>query len=86
MNKTNIKIERTDIVRLKTISEYEEAGDEITELVEKFAGHYVRVLGIEEEINEFGERTYMVEDINSNNGIVGVTDHEIAIVYKAQEI
>ncbi len=82
--KTNI--ERTDIVTLKTISEYEEAGDEITELVEKFAGHYARVLGIEEELNEFGERTYVVEDINSNNGIVTVTDHEISAVYKAQEM
>ena len=41
---------------------------------------------IEEELNEFGERTYMVEDINSNNGLVSVTDHEIAIVYKAQEM
>ena len=86
MNKTNIKIERTDIVRLKTISEYEGAGDEITELVEKFAGHYVKVLGIEDELNEFGEHTYMVTDINSNNDIVTVTDHEIAIVYKAQAL
>lgn len=82
--KTNI--ERTDIVTLKTLGEYEEAGDEITELVEKFAGHYVRVIGIEEELNEFGERTYVVEDINSNNGIVTVTDHEIAVVYKAREM
>ena len=41
--KTKVDIAVGDIVKLKTIQDYEEAGDEVTELVKMFAGQYCRV-------------------------------------------
>ena len=82
---TNKNIEVGDIVKLKTIEEYLEAGDEVTELVEMFAGQYGKVESLEEEVNEFGERTYEISIIKSK-GLVGVTDHEIAELYKKVEL
>ena len=82
--KTRVEIAVGDIVKLKTIQEYEEAGDEVTELVEMFAGQYCRVENLEEEANEFGERTYIVSV--QHKGYVSVTDHEIAELYKRVEL
>lgn len=70
------------IAKLKTLEEYKEEGEEITDLIEMFAGHYVQVLSIDENTNEFGEKSYLVEDLNTNKGIVSVTDHEIKEIYK----
>lgn len=77
-------IAKDDIVRLKTVAEYEEAGDEITELVEKFAGQYAKVLGTTNEINEFGERSYALEILNTKEFLTA-TDHEVQAVYKGIE-
>ena len=74
-------IRNNEIVRLKTVDEYEEAGDEITELVEKFAGHYGQVLKKVEEANEFGESTYAIEILNTGE-ILTITDHEIQRLYR----
>ena len=73
-----------DIVRLKTVAEYEEDGDEITELVEKFAGSYAKVIGTTKEINEFGERSYAVL-VLGDGGFLTITDHEVKAVYKGIE-
>lgn len=81
---TNKGIEIGDIVKLKTIEEYLEAGDEIMELVEMFAGHYGKVENLEEEVNEFGERTYIV--FSQYRGYISVSDHEIAELYKKVEL
>ena len=82
--KTKVDIAVGDIIKLKTIQDYREAGDEITELVEMFAGQYCRVENLEEEVNEFGERTYIVSA--QHIGLVSVTDHEIAELYKKVDI
>ena len=84
MMKTRLSIDIGDIVKLKTIQEYEEAGDEVTELIEMFAGQYCKVENLEEEVNEFGERTYIVSA--QHKGYISVTDHEIAEVYKRFEL
>lgn len=77
-------IAKNDIVRLKNVAEYEEDGDEITELVEKFAGSYAKVLGKTEHVNEFGESTYALKILNTKE-LVTATDHEIKAVYKGIE-
>lgn len=82
--KTKVEIAVGDIVKLKTIQEYEEAGGEVTELVEMFAGQYCKVVSIDEEVNEWGERTYIVSA--QRIGDVSATDHEIAELYKKVEL
>ena len=84
MMKTKVEIKVGDIVKLNTIEEYKEAGDEVTELVERFAGQYGKVENLEEEVNEFGERTYAI--FVKSKGLVGVTDHEIAELYSKVEL
>ena len=71
-----------DIVLLKSVEEYEEDGDEITELVEKFAGHTMEVLHVGKDLNEFGEKTYQLVALNMEVGFITATDHEIAKVYR----
>lgn len=82
--KTKVEIAVGDIVKLKTIQEYEEAGDEVTELVEMFAGQYCKVVSVDEEVNEWGEKSYEV--YREYKGFVSVTDHEIAELYKKVEL
>lgn len=82
--KTKLNIAIGDIVKLKTVSEYEEAGDEVTELVERFAGQYGKVINVDEDVNEWGEGTYEV--YIQFKGFVSVTDHEIAELYKKVEL
>lgn len=75
-----------DIVLLKTVEQYEEDGEELTELVEMFAGQYFTVKGIDKELNDFGEKVYTVVRLNDENfGILSVTDHEIAQVFRGVE-
>ena len=76
------EIKKGDIVRLKSIEEYEEDGDEITELVEKFAGNTMQVLQVDQNLNEFGERTYQLVALNREVGFITATDHEISAIYK----
>ena len=71
-----------DLIKLKTVAEYEEDGDEITELVEMFAGDYAKVIGTTSDFNEFGERSYAVEILSKEGGFITITDHEISEVYK----
>lgn len=81
---TEIKV--GDIVLLKTLEQYEEDGEELTELVEMFAGQYFTVKGIDKELNDFGEKVYTVVRLNDENfGILSVTDHEIAQVFRGVE-
>ena len=84
MTKTKVNIAVGDIVKLKTVSEYEEAGDEITELVERFAGQYGNITNVDEDVNEWGEQTYEV--YIWYKGFVSATDHEIAELYKKVEL
>ena len=81
---TTKEIKVGDIVKLKTIEEYKEAGDEITELVEMFAGQYGKVEHVNKEVNEFGERTYTI--FSQYRGYISITDHEIAELYKKVEL
>lgn len=71
-----------DLVLLKSIEEYEDEGDEITELVEKFAGNTMQVLRVDQTLNEFGERTYQLVALNREVGFITATDHEIARIYR----
>ena len=76
------EIEIGDIVLLKTIKELEEDGEEITDLVKEFAGKTMKVISIDNVINCFGERTYVLEELNKTTGLMSATDHEIAKIYK----
>ena len=79
----NEKIQKGDFLQVISLEEYEEAGDEITELVEQFAGKMVEVLGMEEDLNEFGEYEFLVQDNVGN--IVSMTSHEFCQAYREKE-
>ena len=74
------KIKVGDFLRFKTIEEYEDFGEEITDLIEKFEGQMVEVLKVSEDTNEWGEHYYLV--VNSEGDIVSATDHEFSKVYR----
>ena len=84
MTKTKVDIKIGDIVKIADLEDYREAGDEITELVKMFAGQYCKVINIDEEVNEWGEKSYML--LNESKGFVSVTDHEIVELYKKVEL
>lgn len=71
-------VAKDDTIVIKTVAEYEEDGDEVTELVEKFAGQKLTVLSVSNEINEFGERCITAQ--SKEGDIVTFTEHEIATV------
>ena len=73
-----------DIIRIHNLQHYISEGDEITELVEKFADTCLTVQSIGDEINEWGERTYVAN--NYELGTCTFTDHEIARVYRIVEV
>lgn len=70
------EVEAGDIVRIKSIEEYEDNDDEITELVEKFAGKEMTVVSVNHELNEFGEMSITAK--SAEGDIVSFTEHEIA--------
>ena len=72
MFKKEIKV--GDILQFKSLEEYKEDNDEITELIEKFQEQQVEVLKVSKEVNEWGEHYYLV--VNSEGDIVSATDHE----------
>ena len=76
----NEKIEKGDFLQVLSLEEYEETGDEITELVEKFAGKMVEVLSISKDVNEFHEHEFLVKDNEGN--IVTMTSHEFNQAYR----
>lgn len=65
-----------DKILIKTIEEYEDNDDEITELVEKFAGKEMTVVSVNHELNEFGEMSVTAK--SEEGDIVSFTEHEIA--------
>ena len=67
-----------DKILIKTIEEYEDNDDEITELVEKFAGKEMTVISVNHELNEFGEISVTAK--SEEGDIVSFTEHEIAKV------
>lgn len=76
----NEEIQRGDFLQVLSLDEYEEEGEEITELIEKFAGKMVEVLGVSRGINEFGECEFMVQDNEGN--VVTMTSHEFNKAYR----
>lgn len=71
------EIKPSDIITIISLEEYKESGDEITELVETFAGSTLEVVSVSEDVNEFGERTITAYN---HLGTVTFTDHEISEV------
>ena len=69
---------KDDTIIIKTVAEYEEDGDEVTELVEKFAGQKLTVLSVSDEVNEFNEHYITAQ--SKEGDIVTFTEHEIATV------
>ena len=69
-----------DFLQFITLEEYEDAGDEITELIEKFAGEMVEVLSISKDCNDFHEFEFTVQDKDGN--IVTGTSHEFCRAYR----
>lgn len=76
-------IEDGDFLQFLTLDEYEEAGEEITDLIEKFAGKIVEVIQVGGYTNEFGEKTFVVSDSMGN--IVTATSHEFSKAYREKE-
>ena len=76
-------ITKGDFLLFNTLEEYEELGDEVTDLIEKFAGEMVEVIQVGEETNEFGEKTFVVSDSMGN--IVTATSHEFSKAYREKE-
>ena len=81
--KTKVEIAVGDIIRVADLEDYREAGDEVTELVEMFAGQYGKVVGIDTDEDEWGEQIYVA---SFKEGMVGLRDHEIAELYKKVEL
>lgn len=81
--KDNEKIQVGDFLEFLTLEEFEEAGEEITELVEKFAGKMVEVLEVGEDYNEFHELSFFVRDEEDN--MVSGTSHEFSKAYREKE-
>ena len=78
--KDNELIEVGDFLQFIDLDEYEETGDEITDLVEKFAGKMVEVLNISDDYNEFHELEFIVQDEDGNQ--VSGTSHEFSKAYR----
>ena len=80
---TTKEIKVGDIVKVADLEDYREAGDEITELVEMFAGQYGKVVSIDTDEDECDEQIYVV---SFKEGMVGLRDHEIAELYSKVEL
>ena len=72
-----------DLVKIQNAQYYVSFGDEVTDLVEKFASSVLVIYSISQEINEFGERMYCAR--NEDLGSCTFTDHEIAQAYRIVE-
>lgn len=72
------EVEAGDTVRIKSIAEYEDNDDEITELVEKFAGKELTVTSVNHDLNEFGEISFIAK--SEEDDLISFTEHEIAKV------
>jgi hypothetical protein len=72
------EVEAGDTVRIKSIEEYEDNDDEITELVEKFAGKELTVTSVNHALNEFGEISFIAK--SEEGDLISFTEHEIAKV------
>ena len=73
-------ISKGDEILIKSIKEYEEENDEVTELVEKFAGKVLEVLSVSEDTNEWGEHTILAS--HRELGTCTFTEHEIEAIVK----
>lgn len=73
-------ISKGDEILIKTVEDYEEENDEITELVEKFAGKVLKVLSVLEDTNEWGEHTILAS--HHEFGTCTFTEHEIEAIVK----
>lgn len=76
-------IQEGDFLEFLAIKDYEEAGDEVTDLIKKFAGEIVEVLKISKDTNEWGEKTFLVS--NADGDIISATSHEFAQAYREKE-
>ena len=73
-------IQEGDFLQFLTVEEYEEANDEITELIVKYAGEIVEVLKVSKDTNEWGEKIFLV--VNAEGDIVSATSHEFCKAYR----
>ena len=81
--KPNEFIKKGDFLQFLTLEEYEDFGEEITDIIEKFAGEMVEVIQVGGYTNEFGEKTFVVSDSMGN--IVTATSHEFSKAYREKE-
>ena len=69
-----MNIKKDDIIKIISLEEYNEIGDEITDLVKEFADDTLIVDSVSEDTNEFGERTVTA---HNHKGSCTFTEHEI---------
>ena len=80
----NENIQVGDFLQFLTLEDYENIDEEITELVEKFAGEMVEVVSVSKDTNEHYEHTYLV--VNKDGDMVSATDHEFYLsAYREKE-
>ena len=73
-----------DFLEFLTVEDYEEIGEEVTDLIEKFSGEMVEVLKVGKEINEWGEKEFLV--VNADGDIVSATSHEFSKAYREKKM
>ena len=78
-----LDVEVGNKILIKTVEEYEEDGDEVTELVEKFAGQTLEVVSVSSITNEFGERYIIAQ--SEEGDLVSFTEHEIAKILRGED-
>ena len=76
-------IEKGDLIKIQNLQSYVSSGDEVTDLVELFADKILVVDSIDNNRNEWGERTVMANNLEL--GTCSFTDHEIASAYRIME-
>lgn len=78
----NIKdVQIGDVISIKSLEQYNEDGDEITELVEKFASKFLKVTAVDRVENEFGEIT-ITAVFPPTQETCTFTEHEISQVLR----
>ena len=73
-------ISKGDEVLIKSVEDYKEENDEVTELIEMFAGKVLEVLSVSEDANEWGEHTILAS--HRELGTCTFTEHEIEAIVK----
>lgn len=77
------ELQKGDIIIILTAEQYYESGDEITDIIERFAGESLVVISVDHTPNYFDEITVMAE--YHDGSIASFTGHEIHTALRVKE-